>query len=50
MMSVELKLKQACGSVGSLQIVLINRFCIFFLYKTVNCNMQTARGQAGLGI
>ena len=35
---------QACGRDGeSLQIVLMGRFCIFFPYKTVNCNMQAAQ-------
>ena len=30
-------------AMDSLQMVLMGRFCIFFIYKTVNCHMQ-ARG------
>ena len=40
-------MKQSCytksrlaGEMASLQMVLMGRFCIFFLYKTVNYHMQ----------
>jgi hypothetical protein len=38
---------QACDAGANLQMMLMNRFCIFLKNKTVNYHMQVASGQAG---